>query len=99
MAAKVGSTPWKIQHIPFSQKPTMIAGLYTTTKGRQPLVSFSSTVNNLFSRYWTYVEKYQETEKKKTITSIFKKAFTEFAQYNKINPANVIIFREGSSEG
>lgn len=102
--AKVGGTPWALDQMPFATKPTMVIGIDIFGKIQGPgmcVCALASTVDRHFARYQTqtvFVE--NEESLIEGLRKMFKKSVMSFASVNRNNfPNNIIIFREGISQG
>lgn len=104
IGAKVGAVPWAIDDLPFSNEPTMVVGIdcYTKNAGSKALPAYAmvATINNTYSTYWSNsvfgdgglkIEDF-------IATNLFT-AIEKFKLDNTIYPKNIIILREGISEG
>jgi aubergine-like protein len=102
--AKLGGTPWAIDRMPFTKAPTMVVGIDTFGKieGMGLCVcGLVSTVDRHLSRYQTqskFIENKEDFVKK--VSEMFKKCVLDFATNNKKTfPNNIIVYREGISQG
>ena len=102
--AKVGGTPWAMDRMPFTKTPSMVIGIDIFGKIKSPgicVTALISTVDRHFSRYHTqsgFIE--DEASFLKEIGKMFKKAVLNFASVNrKTFPNNIIVYREGVSQG
>lgn len=104
IGAKVGAVPWAIDDLPFANEPTMVVGIdsYTKNVGSKalPVYAMVATINNTFSTYWSNsVFGDGALKVEDFIASNLLTALEKFKKDNTIFPKNVIIFREGISEG
>ena len=103
MGAKIGSIPWAINDLPFSDRPTMLIGIdsYGKINSKKGIVyAFVSTTNNTFSNYWSASafgkKNYSIGE---FVSDNIIKAIEFFYERNKIYPYRIIFYREGVSKG
>lgn len=102
IGAKLGSVPWAMSDLPFTDRPTMIIGIDTYTKLNLKCDVFSlvATVNRTYSTYWSNssfsspnftVEKFLELN--------VQKALEKFKKDNGLLPHNVVVMRDGVGFG
>ena len=104
IGAKVGAVPWAIDDLPFASEPTMVVGIdsYSKNAGSKavPVYAMVATINNTFSTYWSNsIFGDGSLKMEDFIGNNLASAIEKFKKDNTIYPKNIIIFREGISEG
>lgn len=102
--AKVGGTPWAMDRMPFTRAPSMVIGIDIFGKISGPGISVAalvSTVDRHFSRYHTQSSFIKDQDNfVEEISKMFYKSIVNFAGVNKNTfPNNIIVYREGISQG
>jgi len=102
--AKLGGTPWALDQMPFTNSPSMVIGIdvFGKIQGSGVCVcALISTVDRHFSRYnsqTVFIE--NQNDFAKELTRMFKNAINKFSSVNgKRLPDNIILYREGISQG
>jgi aubergine-like protein len=102
--AKVGGTPWALDQMPFTKSPSMVIGVdvFGKIQGSGICVcALVSTVDRHFARYNTQTAFIENQDAfVKELAKMFKKSIENFAaSNNKRLPDNIILYREGISQG
>ena len=103
LKAKLGGTPWAIDNLPFTKSPAMVLGIsiYGQIGSNKTCVAgVVSTVDRHFSRYHTqsgFIKSQDDFNEQ--IKQMFTEAIVAFRTSNKVIPHNIIVFREGISQG
>ena len=103
MKAKLGGVPWAIDNLPFTNVPTMVIGIDIfgrLANGKKCVVSLVSTVDRYLSKYYSqslFINNHEELVK--SIETMLGIALKSFNTSTKCYPNNIIVLREGISQG
>ena len=103
VGAKLGYTPWAIDEIPFSEKPTMVIGIDSYGKAgpnSSQVMALVATTDDNFSTYWSKSDFSKKDYGMEEFVGVYlKKALEFFRDKNDVLPCRLIVFREGVSWG
>ena len=102
IGAKIGSVPWAISDLPFTDKPTMIIGIdaYKKLSLKCEVMSMVATVNKTFSTYWSNSQfSNPNFTLDKFLVANVPRALEKFKADNGILPQQIFVMRDGVSTG
>lgn len=106
ICAKIGGTPWGIEKLPYSEKPTMCIGIDEYKNPVTPnsvIIGFCATNNIFFTRYFNtalFKGKDESTEENRgKLRTVMEQAISNFAFKNGGRlPDRIVCFRNGVAE-
>lgn len=98
--AKTGGCPWAFTQLPFSDKPSMVIGIDSfDKKGVDRVTGFCATIDREMCRYVSFPQIGSGTASVNPYDEVVRDSFASFARFNGVPPDQVIVFRDGVSEG
>jgi len=102
ICAKVGGEPWAVSDMPFMDKPTMVCGVdvyHKTGTGKGSILALCATMNARATTYWSKAAVQAEGEEiSNVLEKIIIEALGEFKKSNGVEPAHIIMYRDGVGE-